>query len=434
MRFTSIYLSNYIGIYNGMGLYDIHIDLSKCQNRITIIRGDNGSGKSTLSKAMSLFPDPNDSFIPGLPARKEIVLIDGMTFYKLVFIHGIKQNGDRDTTKAYITKTFNNIAVELNENGNISSFKDILYTELGLDANFAALSQLSNDDRGLADKRPAERKRFVNSIIASLDTYNNIYKTLSKRSSNFKSMINSIAAKLNVLGDETSVSSSLEDVEARINHFQDLKDQAIASLAREQSIVSLLDPDGSIQNANTIITTELEIAEKEFRKLQAVIDGLISSNNIRAKDIHAEYRQVVDTKNSMIIQNQISRNTIESLMNQKESEANNLNQRIQKLTTLNNGHAYDIIVNKISEYEDQLEAIQQEITSKIGELDISSISKEEYILALETLRDLESHIQIFKSTVDFDIIQVIIDEYLKTGKIPPIRDQSALMSNCSSLE
>ena len=101
MKFASIYLSNYIGVYNGMGLYEIHIDMTKCKNRITIIRGDNGSGKSTLSKAMTLFPDPSDSFIPGLPARKEIVLVDGETFYKLSFVHGVKPNGERETTKAY---------------------------------------------------------------------------------------------------------------------------------------------------------------------------------------------------------------------------------------------------------------------------------------------------------------------------------------------
>ena len=147
MKFASIYLKNYIGIYNGMGLYEIFIDMTKCKNRITIIRGDNGSGKSTLAKAMNVFPDPNDSFIPGLPARKEVVLCDNETAYKLVFIHDIKQSGERETTKAYITKTIGPEIVELNPNGNVSSYKDILYTELGLDANFIALSQLSNDDR-----------------------------------------------------------------------------------------------------------------------------------------------------------------------------------------------------------------------------------------------------------------------------------------------
>ena len=85
MKFTSIHLTNYIGIYNGMGLYDIKIDMTQCRNRITIIRGDNGSGKSTLAKAMSVFPDPNDSFIPGMPARKEIILESNPTL--VISIH-----------------------------------------------------------------------------------------------------------------------------------------------------------------------------------------------------------------------------------------------------------------------------------------------------------------------------------------------------------
>ena len=70
MRFISIYLKNYIGIYNGMGLYEIHIDMTKCKNNIIIIRGDNGSGKSTLMKSLNVFHDPNNAFIPGLAAFK----------------------------------------------------------------------------------------------------------------------------------------------------------------------------------------------------------------------------------------------------------------------------------------------------------------------------------------------------------------------------
>ena len=97
MKFISIYLKNYIGIYNGMGLYEIHIDMAKCKNNIIIIRGDNGSGKSTLMKSLNVFPDPNDSFIPGLPAFKEIYLGDSESIYKLSFVHEVKQNGDRET-------------------------------------------------------------------------------------------------------------------------------------------------------------------------------------------------------------------------------------------------------------------------------------------------------------------------------------------------
>lgn len=417
-----------------MGLYDIHIDLTKCKNRTVIIRGDNGSGKSTLSKAMSLFPDPNDSFIPGLPARKEIVLVDGLTLYKLVFVHGIKQNGDRETTKAYITKTFNNTAVELNQNGNVTSYKEILYSELGLDANFAALSQLSNDDRGLADKKPAERKRFVNSIIASLETYNNIYKTLTKRSSNFKSMINAVAAKLNMLGDEQSMISGLEAVEDRINQVQDSKDKAIASLASEKSLVALLDPDGSIQNNNAIVMAELSLAQNEFNSIQAVINSLISSNGITSVDFSAEYRRIVDTKNSLIIDNRIAKNNIDSLMSQYESESNLLNQRMQKMASLNSGYSYESVLAAMEECEAKLKAISTELTSKLGNIDIKSISKEEYILALETMKDLDRDISIFKSCIDFSVIQSLVTEYIQTGRIPTPIDPANIISNIAVLE
>ena len=434
MKFASIYLSNYIGIYNGMGLYEIHIDMTKCKNRITVIRGINGSGKSTLVKAMNLFPDPNDAFIPGMPARKEIVLADNNVLYKLIFIHNIKQNGERDTTKAYITKTFDNKAIELNSNGNVSSYKDILYSELGLDANFAALSQLSNDDRGLADKKPAERKKFVNSIISSLDTYNNIYKTLTKRSSNYKSMINALVAKLNILGDEKSLSSNLDSVESRINTLQDLKDKAVASLAKETSLISILDPDGTIQNTNTTIEAELSLAEKEYSSIQDTINRLISKNNIKSSNIEKEYELTKNTKNALMVQNQISRNSIESLMREKESEAVELNQKIQKLSSLKSGYNYDVLNDKIDQYKRELQSIEEEVFNKVGISNVSSITKDEYILALETLKDLGDCISTFKSYTDFSITESIVNVYTNTGKLPDRINIKKINEDISNIE
>lgn len=416
MRFASIYLKNYIGIYNGLQLYEIRIDFSKCIHKIITIRGDNGSGKSTLMRALSVFPDSNDSFIQGMPAMKEIVLQDGQTFYRLVFVHGVKANGDRETTKAYITKTFGDQVVELNENGNVSSYKDIMYSELGLDANFEALSQLSTEDRGLADKRPAERKRFVNSIISSLDTYNNIYKTLSKRSSNYRSMINAVVGKLNVLGDEQSIVANLDGLEKRINELQNQKDNAVASLAREQSKVSLLDPDGSIQLTDSKLSSEIQLSQREIDKIDASIKGMIESNSITFKDLDAEYKRIIDKKNSLIIDNQISRNNIESLMRQKEKETEDLNYKIQRLDNLQSGESYEVLKDKIIGYEKLLKDIEKEL-SVTGIKDISSISKDEFILALESLKDLQEHINSFKNNASYEVMNEIINSYLVAGVI-----------------
>ena len=74
-------------------------------------------------------------------------------------------------------------------------------------------------------------------------------------------MINAIAAKLNVLGDEASITSNLEAIEGKINTLQDKKDQAVVAMAREQSTIQLLDPDGSIQNSNTVTIAELNLAK-----------------------------------------------------------------------------------------------------------------------------------------------------------------------------
>lgn len=161
MRYKSIKLINYIGIYNGLKLNEIYIDFTKCKHNTILIKGDNGSGKSTLYNALNPLPDSNDFFIPGLPASKEIEIYDNEALYFLRFIHGIKNNGDREVTKAYIYKVLpNGMQHDMNPNGNVSSFKDIIYEEFRLDSNFVALSQLSNEDKGLADKKP-DRKSVV---------------------------------------------------------------------------------------------------------------------------------------------------------------------------------------------------------------------------------------------------------------------------------
>lgn len=420
MKFLSIHLSNYIGIYNGMGLYDIVIDFTKCRNRITIIRGDNGSGKSTLMKALSVFPDPNDAFIPQMPAKKEIVLAnnDG-TIYTINFIHDVKHNGDREVTKAYIGKSTPSGFIDLNPNGNVSSFKDILYTELALDSNFVALSQLSNEDRGLADKKPAERKRFVNSIISSLEVYNNIYKILTKKSSSFKSMINTLVAKIDMLGNRDILVKDLEVVEGNINALQDRKDNAVACLAQDQSRINILDPDGSIQGINKSLAGEISDMSRHIEKAESFIWSLTTANSISDMNFEAGLKSVIDRKNSLIIQNQIDRNSVQTLMKQKELEAEELNEKIQRINSLNSEYNFESLKEQIAFYRGEMIIIENTIHS-VGIDDVSSLTKDEYILALNSLKDLNAYISNFKGIANYEIIQEIVQTYLETGTVIPV--------------
>ena len=210
MKYLQATFKNYIGFYNGMGLYEVNIDFRKCTHNIILITGKNGSGKSTLMNHINPFPDSSNSFIPNKTAEKHLVLFDKGDTYTIQIVSPADLKG-RKTTKAYIQKN----GTELNENGNVSSYKEIVFNEFELDANYVSLSRLSNSDRGLGDKTPAERKRFASNIIDNLETYNTIYKTLNKKSLIYKSHTNTIHTKIQNIGNGENLKLRLKQMQVR---------------------------------------------------------------------------------------------------------------------------------------------------------------------------------------------------------------------------
>lgn len=197
MRIEFVALDNYIGIFNGTGKRHIEFDFTQCKNVIAI-RGFNGSGKSTLMRTLNPFPDSNEMLIPGLEAHKRIIYLKNEFRYIIDIIYPLKTNGERTTPKVSILKLNWSTGEQwaINPNGNVSEAKELIMNEFELDNNYITLSQLSSEDRGLADKRPAERKKFVNDILSDLTAYNSIYKILTKKSSTLKALTSSINMKI----------------------------------------------------------------------------------------------------------------------------------------------------------------------------------------------------------------------------------------------
>ena len=225
MIVTSLYAEGYIGILNGLGLESISIDFTKCKNKIIVIKGNNGCGKSSLFNIIHPLNDSNDSFCSHMNAKKIISFYDKTTGirYTNTFTSELK-NGNR-TTRGYISKILPTGQIEeLNPNGNITECRELIFEIFKLDSNFISLSQLSTNDRGLADKKPADRKKFINSIINNLSVYNNMYKSLSKRSSIFKATINSINSKISSIGDEELININLSATNNRITELEKSKD------------------------------------------------------------------------------------------------------------------------------------------------------------------------------------------------------------------
>ena len=144
---------------------------------------------------------------------KEIEYFDETAniIYSIKFLHECKPNGDRCNAKGYFKKIIVSTGeiCELNPNGNITSCRDIIFEEFQLDPNYITLTQLSSGNRGIADMRPADRKKYINSILSNTEVYNDIHKKLSKKSLTYKGLMGSIVSKLGTIGDKSQLEAEL---------------------------------------------------------------------------------------------------------------------------------------------------------------------------------------------------------------------------------
>jgi DNA repair exonuclease SbcCD ATPase subunit len=415
MRILHIKLVGYIGLYNGIGVKDLEIDFTKSRNRICVISGANGCGKSTLLNALNILPDGRDLLVPSFSASKSIVLSDNDIIYNINILYPIDSSGNRITTKAYIQKN----GVELNQNGNVSSYKDIIYSEFDLDSNYITLSHLSGDDRGLADKKPAERKKFLASISSSLDVYNDIYKNLNKKANTYKSYINNLTGKIRAIGNESNLRSGLVSLSNRETKLTDMIEVLKTEIIQNQTLIQVNDPDGKLQERYNSIESELNdigrkntLALKELREFYE--DNFDTSETKLNKESLLSEIEELNTQinyhkdkrnennaNILVLTNSIQNNT-------DRKEANNI--RISKLSNdIDQG-----LDRQIAIYKDRLNNIRQEFLSyRIDPDNINKSDVDQLIFVLsEFIKDIDL---LYESVNSYSISEFI--ELIKEDKI-----------------
>jgi DNA repair exonuclease SbcCD ATPase subunit len=409
VKYKSIELYNYAGIYNGMGLTQLKIDFTKCITNKIIIKGKNGSGKSTLLNAINPNPDSNDNFIPNTEARKIITLSENGIDYVIRYIHPVNNNGVRGTTKGYISKTIDGQLVELNPNGNISSCKDILYNEFNLDSNYLSLARLTTENRGLVDSKPAERKKLVNSIIHNLETYNNIFKILSKKASTYKSLITSLTSKIDYIGNEVQLNAKLQNIDSRIVSLEEEKNTTIEAIAAIKIKISEYIQILRDNNYDDIVE-ELKSINITVRNLRNSINTQLE--NYKISDIN-NIKPFIDNIEKQIVTLETKRDTLKTripiLLTERESEYKNLQSKQEQLNSLQSDYNYadikqvtDNARKVISEYDEVFKQMKLD--------NINLITKTEFDSAMESLRYLkESAYNVISSYTIEDIIPVVIN-------------------------
>ena len=375
------------GIYNKSGIKEIEIDFSKCLHRIIYIIGQNGSGKSTLLNSLNPLPDVPSIYLDGEDGYKELLYIHGDIMYRIKILYPVYSNNNRAATKAFFTQIDDNGEVELNSNGTVGSFKDIVYSKFNLDPNFVSLTHLSVEDRGLVERKPADRKKFVVSLLESVEIYNDIYKTLVKRSSTFKSFINSITSKMDSIGDENKLLLDKNAADQRYAALMEQRSSLEQNIASARATISLIDPDNKIRESYDITLKEYNETKHKLSILESTVPdiGIIDLDQAVKEyaDLNAEITSLTSRLESID-------DSIKDIILRREEESKMIFMKNQRYQSMVENSNIGKLKKSIAEYRKKIYEYQL-IFKKIG-IKEGILTKDEYITILNLLENIRTTI------------------------------------------
>lgn len=327
MRIKSIRLINYKRLYNGLGITEFEQEFDS-GHQFVRIEAANGCGKSTLMSALSPLPEPASEIIPGSTfGSKRIEIEDRDITYVIEYVY--RFSSDRHVTSATILKYMpDGEFIDLNPSTNVSTAKEIIYDIFGLDSNFEVLTQLSGyDNKSLAMMKPAERKKFITFILANLQTYNNIFKSLSKRSTVFKSMLNSITDKIDRIGGSPdTILQSIAQLEDSLAQLNRTKESLLIEINKINLNQEQYDANEKKKERCAKLEKFIAYAEQELNKFKEIISQQLNEletvYGIKDFSSSNELLSELRGKLSLYEKNQaVLTSKIESLKNKLESLA-----------------------------------------------------------------------------------------------------------------
>ena len=401
MKLLSARFKGLIGVCRASGLHEIAIDFTKCKHNMCLIIGKNGSGKSTIMNALHPFPDSQQNFLPGEDGLKELKYLttDGIV-YTCIIEYPVNKYGDRLTTKAYLRKDNGEGEVELNTNGNISSYKELLHLEFKLDAAFVALSHISVENRGLVDMTPAERKKFVGNIIDRVEAYNIIYKAMNKRASTYKSLINTISAKIDNIGNEEHLLSKQEAIQYRLEYLEKQKSKVQKNIAEAETLIRVADPGGKIQESYRELYSQSKAVKSRIDTIQLFLDNkskIDDNTDINSLDKCITHMDKYSVRMNDI-ENEISylQSKIRDSIVSKEEEARAIQLKTERLESLQSEYNYKTLKDEMARLRGNLDKYLA-VFKQIG-IDVrNALTKDEFITGLNVLKEIKDQVDTLRS-------------------------------------
>lgn len=402
MRLSFFRMTNNKAIYRSSGKKVIEIDFEKGNKGITIIVGPNGSGKSTIMNAMSPYPDSPAMFLDGT-GEEYYVYYNNDIRYELTISY---KNGS--THRAFFKKSVNGEMVELNANGNVTSYKDLIDTEFQMDPSALSLTHLSMDNKGIVDKTPSERKKYIGTKLDYVQVYNAINSAANKNLYALRHSLDIIGSELSSIGDPQALDIRHANVVQSINDVKSHMDDSRQKMAVAEATCATLDPDGDISTKYQSLMRKFVFEKSALGSVNLLIPKRYI--NVGSRYLTEEIDMLKSSSSSL----EAEVKTNEYIVNSMVDEQNDIAIKVQDINDR-------IFVIKNSprpvNMEKDIEVLKSDISraeeffERTG-LDKNNIpTKDEYDTAVSIILELKESIFGLRSFLTSDMLSKAIEHY-----------------------
>lgn len=368
---------------------EIEIDLSKSKNTIVVFDGPNGSGKTSILSMMHPFAyvgsmdirNNSSTIIDGEDGFKEIHITHNGNLYKIQ--HYYKNSATRGITlKSFIQKD----GIELNPNGNVTSFTECVKQELSIELDFLRLIRLGSNVSNLIDMKSTERKNYAAYLLSDINVYTAFFKKINEDNRLIKNLMKTVTEKLERLHivDIDLVNKEIEDMENSLKDFNERKSQLLTLLGTITGKIATLAPDGvgMLYDNKSTLNSELEEYKKIINKNLKSIDSscIILTTDIDTSIEHI--RTIIQSIDNSITSSNEMTLFYKEQMSQLYDERDNLS---TKLATLSSDMEYHQITN----FHVELKLRIKDMEKKYKNFE-KTCTKDEYMLILNTITQINS--------------------------------------------
>lgn len=294
MKIEELRLRNFSAIDNAMNAKEIRIDFRKGINKICLLVGPNGSGKTTILGLLSPFSDygnldvrnGNQLILKDKEGYKEIHIKKGESHY--VIKHFYYPHKDKNhSVKSYIEKD----GVELNVNGNVTSFKEYVKEELQIESDYLRLIRLGANVTSLIGLSSTERKNFMSKIMDDIGIYLKYYKAVNGKLHQLNEMISHCMNKIDQLCivDENDILSQMDVLRKDISLNEDLLLKEMNQIAVYRSHIDSIHDLAHLRENTKAIT-------KKYKKMRAILDR---KHELESEDV-SYYKEKITNTNMML--------------------------------------------------------------------------------------------------------------------------------------